>query len=302
MTTPVKDPSIVTAADLEGIDAKVVLSSYNAGSHEQEVISTLLLRMPRCILTEFNTHRVFSRNAASSRAIPFEKMVKQIVDDPFIPHYWGMHQKGMQASVELTEDAKDQAIQLWLRSRATAVAQAESLHAMGLHKQIVNRLLEPWMYTVVCVTSTTWDNFLELRDHPAAEPHMQILARKIRACLESSQAVRTYPGEWHLPFVTDDEKVSLDLSLDDLKALSMARCASTSYKTVDGFDMTIERARDLHDKLVAGRPVHASPAEHVAQADKYDETVPAPEGPWEYPEQHRNFTGWRQYRAMLPFG
>src|SRR5690606_18976165 len=101
---------------------------------------------------------------------------------------------------------------------------------------------------------------------------------EIRKCLEDESAIQTLqPGEWHLPFVTDDERiqcVSVNLwdetkGLEDALKLSVARCASTSYKTVDGFDMTLEKAIALHDKLLSSKPIHASPAEHVAQADSW---------------------------------
>jgi hypothetical protein len=248
--------------------------------------------MPRIILAEWNTHRAFSRNAASTRAIPTEKLIEQVVEDPFIPLVWGSAQKGMQGGPEVANT--DSCEKEWLLARDSAVEHSLRLLALGLHKQVVGRILEPWMWTIVCVSATEWDNFLELRDHPDAEPHIQMLAKEIRKCLDDETTIQPLkPGEWHLPFYHEDDPA--DISLEDRIKLSVSRCASTSYKTVDGFDMTLERAISLHDKLVGSQPFHASPCEHICQADM----ATKPRGEWEYSEQHRNFVGFRQYRAML---
>ena len=284
--------------------AKTILRSRNA-SAPQYVLSTLLVRMPRIILAEWNTHRVFSRNAASTRAIPTKKLIEQVSTDPFIPLVWGKNVPGMQ-SVGIHEDAATCEME-WLKARDAAVESAERLMDLGLHKQIVGRVLEPWMWTLVCVSSTEWTNFRELRDHEAAEPHIQMLAREIGACLDDESTVQTLrPGEWHLPFVEVSDWESLyrlgekeTEAVSLARKLSVARCASTSYKTVDGFDMTLERAIALHDKLVGSKPLHASPCEHVAQADDHARISTKSEPQWLHPHEHANFTGFRQYRHML---
>ncbi|WOF44273.1 FAD-dependent thymidylate synthase [Sphingopyxis indica] len=315
------------------ISSTAILRSRNAAAPDK-VLSTLLLRYPRCIHAEFMTHRVFSRNAASSRAIPVEKLIKDVIENPFVPVFWGLNQKGMQATVHsptvemvidggycmpdsrVTFDAEKE----WLRARDKAVEMAHTFAKAGYHKQIVNRLLEPFAHITVLVSGTEWDNFLELRDHEAAEPHIQILAREIRKCLEREEDIQELqPGEWHLPFVNsqreDDGTLSLRLDISDgviqgtqflaseeAIKLSVARCASTSYKTVDGFDMTMDRAIELHDKLVSSTPIHASPAEHVAQADNLMDG-PGEDGDlyqvWAHEQEHGNFVGFRQYRHML---
>jgi len=323
------------------ISSTTILRSRNAASPDK-VLSTLLLRYPRCIHAEFMTHRVFSRNAASSRAIPVEKLIKDVIENPFVPVFWGLNQKGMQASVESDApvylegashfDMIDRCYDpisketAWLYARDKAVEAARAFAKAGYHKQIVNRLLEPFAHITVLVSSTEWDNFLELRDHEAAEPHIQILAREIRKCLEREDDIQDLePGGWHLPFITDEDKQSVVewddgeenrracssgwvarnqwawYGLSKIKKLSTARCASTSYKTVDGFDMTLEKAVELHDRLVGSSPIHASPAEHVAQADDFHPMQMRdgkPQG-WQHPEQHGNFVGFRQYRHML---
>lgn len=292
------------------ISSTAILRSRNAAAPDK-VLSTLLLRYPRCIHAEFMTHRVFSRNAASSRAIPVEKLIKDVEENPFIPVYWGANQKGMQAGAEIDVplylegashfDMVDRRYdpitreEAWLYARDKAVATARAFAKAGYHKQIVNRLLEPFAHITVLVSGTEWDNFLELRDHPAAEPHIQILAREIRRCLEREDDIQDLePGEWHLPFAADEE-----MTVDDRIKMSVARCASTSYKTVDGFDMTLDRAVGLHDRLVGSTPVHASPAEHVAQADEFSHHSSGDFVGWAYSRQHGNFVGFRQYRHML---
>ncbi len=287
---------------MTGIYAKSVLQSRNTSAPDK-VLSTLLVRMPRCILAEWNTHRVLSRNAASTRAIPTAKLIEQVMTDPFIPLVWGLNAKGMQ-SVGVHEDA-DLCEKNWLKARDAAVDSAERILDLGLHKQIAGRILEPWMWTIVCVSATEWTNFLELRDHKDAEPHIQVVAKEIRKCLEDKESIQDLrPGDWHLPFVTMEDRIDVEDTkgaIEALKALSVARCASTSYKTVEGFDMTVERAQAIFDKLVTSRPIHASPLEHVAQADQA-EKIGYPGDfyyRWSGASQHRNFVGFCQYRAMV---
>lgn len=299
------------------ISAKTILRSRNAAAPDK-VLSTLLLRYPRFIHAEFMTHRAFSRNAASSRAIPVKKIIDDILADTAMPIHWGKNQKGMQAHEECDAPVAvgfgsddyvfDRREKAWLIARDNAILMAGSFDGAGYHKQVVNRLLEPFMHITVLVSATEWSNFLELRDHPDAEPHIQMLAREIRKCLEDESTIQTLaPGKWHLPFVTTfDEDLLYEASGGDhnigvevLRKLSVARCASTSYKTVDGFDMTLDRAVELHDKLVGSRPIHASPCEHVAQADDvFDSSFIGGAG-WGQPEEHGNFVGFRQYRRQL---
>lgn len=292
------------------ISATSILRSRNAARPEK-VLSTILCRYPRFIHAEMMTHRAFSRNAASSRAIPLKKQIAAVIEDPAVPLWWGKEQKGMQAHEELTGMDRENAKDVWYGALHLAVESALRLADLGAHKQIVNRIIEPFTHITVLISATEWDNFLELRDHPAAEPHMQMLARAIRHELETTPVQTLQPGEWHLPFVTaerwtdgaqffvtsDDEA---DLSHDDAIRLSVGRCASTSYKTVDGFDMTLERATALHDRFVNERPQHASPLEHVAKADVwYDGSQGTYGSGWGRRDQHANFVGFRQYRHML---
>lgn len=294
------------------ISATTVLASRNTSDPDKSrVLYTDLLRYPRFIHAEFMTHRVFTRNAGSSRAIPVAKMIADILRDTAMPIFWGKNQKGMQASEECNElipwphplgpELPAQMVDreaAWLWARDQAIKTAQAFADAGYHKQVVNRLLEPFMHITVLVSSTEWDNFFELRDHEDAEPHIAMLAREIRKAHEGAEVQQLEPGDWHLPFTSQEEHDAVqrgDLREEALRKISTARCASTSYKTVDGFDMTLDRATELHDKLVGSAPIHASPAEHVAQADEYDDWHHW----WVRPSQHRNFVGWRQYRAMI---
>jgi hypothetical protein len=287
------------------ISATTVLRSRNA-SRPDKVLTTLLLRYPRWIHAEFLTHRAFSRNAASSRAIPVEKQIEAILDDPAMPIVWTKNEPGMQGYTLMTPDEAHAARTVWSLNMRRDIEGARLMQDLGAHKQIVNRLLEPHMHITVLTSGTEWENFLELRDHHAAEPHFQMLAREIRKCLEADDFIQELrPGEWHLPFITEQDRCNADTMVggeDVLKTLSVARCASTSYKTVDGFDMNYERATQIYDKLVTSKPVHASPLEHVAQADDWwnDLTLKTPGGgKWTHTEEHGNFEGFRQLRFQL---
>ncbi len=288
------------------ISAQTILRSRNA-SAPGKVLSTLLLRYPRFIHPEFMTHRALSRNAASSRAIPVKKIIDDILADTAMPLHWGANQKGMQAYQECDAAVELDAAHLgtefvsresaWIRARNQAISIATAFEDAGYHKQVVNRLLEPFMHITVLVSATEWDNFLELRDHEDAEPHMQMLAREIRKCLEDESTVHELePGQWHLPFVgVHRERQRGEPRLEQMQKLSVARCASTSYKTTDGFDMTFERATAIYDKLHT-KPFHASPFEHVAQADHFG--LGGYKG-WSWAEEHGNFIGFRQLRRQL---
>ena len=295
------------------IAAKSILASKHALDHTKR-LDTLLLRYPRCIHAELMTHRMFSRNAASSRAIPVEKMIQSVMNEPFIPVHWGKNQKGMQASEECdvavygydnneTYRMLDRE-QAWLGARDQAVKAARAFSAAGYHKQIVNRLIEPFMHITVLVSSTNWSNWRALRDHGDAEPHIMLLAREMTKALDGATVQTLNPGESHLPFITDDEKLQL-IHENQIK-LSVARCASTSYKTVEGFDMTFDRAEAIYDKLYTMRPAHASPFEHIAEADdlRPERGITNSETThlfWKQPHLGGNLRGgWIQFRKTLP--
>lgn len=304
------------------IQAKIIADSV---SRENIRVTTMQLRYPRFIHAEFMTHRDFSRNASSSRAIPVERMIKDVIEDTAMPIHWGANQKGMQANEEcnaivlLGEEIADTAIgefpvsrdnsreEAWFQARDYAVEAAQAFAEAGYHKQIVNRILEPFTHINVLVTSTKWANFLALRDHPAAQPEIRELAKQMRAAMDASTPKYLNPGEWHLPYVSSKDsteivaflrKQGVSPTIDRVQekqiALSVARCASVSYLTVEGTPMTIERALTIYESLLGAQPIHASPAEHQATPDRLEKLG------WVEPHMHGNLTGWVQYRKLLP--
>lgn len=290
------------------ITAQTILRSRHS-QRPEKILSTLLLRYPRWIHAELMTHRVFSRNAASSRAIPVSKLLNDILENPAKPIHWGKNQRGMQAGEELAGVALAVVQDLWEQAKSTATSLAYEMTVQGAHKQVINRILEPFAHITVLVSSTEWLNFMALRDHADAEPHIAILAREIRKELDRTDNIQILePGKWHTPFVGTDELIKINQSMDPDQVarfdegwrraikMSVACCASTSYKTVDGFDMTLEKAIEIHDKLLGSSPIHASPAEHVAQAAEWY----FDDGYWEDAALHGNFEGFIQYRKMLP--
>lgn len=300
------------------ISAEVVLASRHAQT--KHTLWTLLLRYPRWIHAEFMTHREFARNAASSRAIPIHRLIQSAIDEPAIPMFWGRNQRGMQAGEECNELVRYNSGILeyavpretaWLEARDQAVGYARAFAEAGYHKQIVNRLLEPFTHITVLLSTTNLANFLWLRDHEDAEPHIRLLAQRIRQVTDGHLHMQQLmPGEWHMPFITGDDWAEVNgggvvtsEQVEAMQILSVARCASTSYKTVEGFDMTQRRALAVWDKLVGGDRLHASAFEHVAQADNLDTTFHADDYPsdvWRHRHQHGCFTGFRQLRKMMP--
>lgn len=253
------------------IEAKVICDSLNVTeSGESSRLTTMELEMPRFILAEFNTHRVFSRNSASSRAIPFWKQVHKIIDDPFVPEVFMENKPGMQAAVPIED--QDRARDIWLSARDAAVVCAKDLgdpDGMNVHKQWVNRLLEPFMWHKVIVSSVEWDNFFVQRCDPAAQPEMFKLAVAMRDALVMSEPVKVVDG-WHLPYVTGAEEVCDAIVMyardnPDRSVvpswISAANCARVSYLNHDGV-IDVGSNLDLYARLLEGK--HASPLEHVA--------------------------------------
>lgn len=290
------------------ITAKSVLASV---SPDGQRIDTLLLRYPRFIHAEFMTHRQFSRNASSSRAIPVERLIEDIRRDPAIPIHWGKNRAGMQAweeqnaSIHLKEECGDEELhyrchpkEAWLEAMDQAIRIAEAFAKAGYHKQIVNRILEPFAHINVVVTATEWENFFGLRIHDDAQPEILALAVAMKEAMEGARVQELVYGEWHLPFVSSEE-IAEHSGLSDptgiLRTVSAARCARTSYRTHDGRVSTIEEDTALGERLTASRPFHASPFEQQATPDYYvDQSIE-----WSPPDLSRNFVGWIQNRAIM---
>lgn len=260
------------------ISAKVIEDSTCNGKR----ITTMVLVYPRFIHSEFMTHRAFSKNASSSRAIPGKKMLAQVWNNPAMPVAWGKNQAGMQAKEDLKGFRLKLAKLIWKQAAKVACVFAWGLNHAGLHKQLANRLLEPWQYIHVVVTATEWDNFFALRAHPDAQPEIQELAYRMQDAMADSTPRNLGVGGWHLPFVGWNERM---FQLPLVK-LSAARCARVSYLTHDGKLPDIAKDVELFDRLVGSIPMHASPIEHQAYA------LASPT------EQSGNFVGWKQYRKV----
>lgn len=294
-------------------------------------LTTFQLRYWRPIHSELMTHRVFSRNAGSSRARPSAKIIEQVRNEPWGPIHWGLNQPGMQATKELDEQAIQQGKANWCLAAKWAADAAQAMVDIDVHKQIVNRLLEPFTYIDVLVTATDFANWFALRDHPAAQPEIQELARLMRQAYQENLPTPIHVGQWHLPYITEEDwtaaywkckegrltrdEPSYKEKLAIVLKISVARCARVSYKAFDGKVAPIEKDLELYDQLLGSQPMHASPAEHQATPDRmtqYTITRPEPDfdhplgvkdqeiEDWMVPELHGNFRGWIQYRKTLP--
>ena len=304
------------ALSMTTISARSILASHNVvDPNPHRVLHSILARYPLTIHQELLTHRAFTRNSASSRAIPIERMIKEALDDPAIPTHWTRNQPGMQGYEYLDDAEAEEAKSVWLESRDDAVKHCRRLAKVGLHKQVANRLLGPYIHITTMISATEWSNFFGLRTHITTEPHMRDLANVILAATETAQVLELQPRQWHMPWIKQEEWYDAHQMMDNpeygggyedlLFPISVARCASTSYKTVDDTDMTATRAHLVYKKLITEFPVHASPTEHVAQADA-GEDRPVYDGSrtfewqWIHQKDHRNFVGFRQLRANIP--
>lgn len=303
------------------IEAKRILSSISAA--DSAPITTLQLRYPRFIHAEFMTHRMFSRNASSSRAVPTKKLLEEVRSDALraAPIFWGKNQPGMQAAEELSSEPREylrggipepvflssdmeRAHSQWRQAAKQAAANAESLLEIGAHKQIVNRILEPFTHINVVVTATEWDNFFGLRLDKGAQPEMQALAHAMWDAVHDGEPQELKRGQWHLPYV----EAAYDLypnarvtDIEDAIKVSVARCARVSYLSFEtGKPSTIDEDLALYDKLVGAHPMHASPAEHQATPDWLVWSHFRAENIWQNRKRWGNFKGWIQYRKTLP--
>ena len=278
------------------IEAKVIEDSIN----EQGIrLTTLQVKFHRFILPEFNTHRVFSRNFSSSRAIPTSKLLEQVANDPAMPVYWGKNQAGMQAFEEIEDTALAEV--RWREAAQKASRIAKEMAEIGLHKQIVNRVIEPFLWANGIVTSSEWENWDQLRRHEDAQPEIHALAIAIHEARMLSTPRELKPGEWHLPYISEEERndsfFKIPANTNMLKKISAARCCRVSYLKHDGTVPDINDDLALFQRLAGAVPLHASPLEHQATPDKLIGNSLLNRG-WENRELHGNFNGWVQYRKL----
>lgn len=276
-------------------------------------LTTLEVTLPRPMLAEFNTHRMLSRNSASSRAIPVEVRLREAIDDPFIPEVFGKNRPGMQSEEELSPEDQARAKIIWLWERDMAVIGAtamvggvDNLKDQGLqerikriieehksppplvepmHKQLANRVLEPYVWATVIVSASEWENFYALRAHEAAQQEISKAAQLMQQVYGQSTPVELEVGQWHLPLIREDD---MELPLDMLVKMSVGRCARISYLTHAGIRDPQEDV-NLHDKLL--QDGHMSPFEHVARPARRLESVRS--------KYRSNFRGWIQYRKTI---
>lgn len=260
--------------------AKIVLDSVSPLGYR---LTTMEITYPKFIHNEIMTHRAKSRNTASSRAIPVSVTIKQIIDDPVLPEWYGKAQPGMQAQKELDPDKKEAARLIILSMRDYCIEGVQALEALGLHKQHANRYIEPWMWITAIISATEWENFFALRCHPDAQPELQKIAYMMQELYNNNTPVIRLN---HLPLVDENDLGILmhnNYHLHELRKISTGRCARVSYLTHDG-KRDPQADIDLHDRLsVSG---HWSPFEHVATAQNE-------------PKQSGNFYGWNQYRKQF---
>ena len=266
-----------------GFSARVLLDSIAPNGVR---LVTMEARYPRFIHSEMMTHRVFSRNAASSRAIPIKKMIAAVREEPAIPIFWGKNQSGMSARQQISDEARSLAEAEWRQALENALRTAETLSdsTIDLHKQLVNRILEPFAWITVIITATEWSNFFTQRCHEDAQPEIQHIARLMLDRYRVSRSKPVAQGEWHTPLIQDDERA---LPVETLKHISVARCARVSYLTHDG-KRDPQKDVELYERLVeGGANGHWSPFEHVAtpaaSADDYS----------------GNLRGWIQFRKTF---
>lgn len=229
-------------------------------------ITTLGVTFPRFLLAEFNTHRMLSRNFASSRAIPTEKLLEMVREEPFVPNPFNQRVKGMGVGEPLEDGALYAAEARWREAAGEMTAAAHTLMSLGVDKSRANRLLEPFLYVTGIVTATEWDNFLALRDHPDAQPEFQALAAQVGEAIETSDPVELGLGDWHLPLLTVDERASLAAQqngyIGRMKLVSAGRCARVSFWTHEQLE---PQSKSIERGLRLARSGHLSPFEHVAR-------------------------------------
>jgi hypothetical protein len=314
-------------SDRLSISAKVIADSIYEGSR----LTTIEATFRRIILSEFNTHRVLSRNSASSRAIPVWKKLRDISSSPYVPLQFGRNKSGMQSTEEISRDDITAARENWLVGRDVALLQAfilaggeeqimkdskgnpEALevcgrmHALensypdvfgrlrsmsvGVHKQHANRVLEPYSWHTVITTGSHWRNFYALRASKKAQPEIQTLAIAMAEAQFRSDPNILWPGEWHLPYINEEDRKEVR-DPKLLARISSARCARVSYLTHDG-KRSLEKDFDMANGLQCDG--HTSPFEHPAMA----------RDPRVEPYTSLAFGGnfdhrWVQYRKMLP--
>ena len=278
-------------------------------------MTTMEIEYPRFILAELNTHRMLSKNSASSRAIPVKAMHQHIRENTAGPVSWGKNQAGMKAKEVLDAEDTVEALMIWEQARDSALDFAGQLADLNLHKQITNRITEPWMTMKTVISGTEWANFWWLRAHADAQPEIHELATKMMAAYNKSTPQLLQPGEWHLPYVktarlSSGELIYLDnqdlpITLRQAQFISASCCAQVSYRKSDD---TLEKAERVLRMLIESEPAHASPVEHQATPMDIPTMCRFEPETWEDGITHvsansdlwsGNLRGWIQFRKLI---
>jgi hypothetical protein len=288
----------------EHIEVNLVKYSIN---HAGQTISSFEWDYPRMVHCEVMTHHSLSKNSSSSRAVPAAAVRKQVLDNPVLPQEWSKNQAGMSADNQLSAKSAYIAEKVWVGISKLACGAHYLLEKCKLHKQYVNRILEPWSTIKIVITGTEWNNFLWLRDHGDAQPEMQTLARLTAEILANTTPELIHWNQWHLPYVHKSDFKS-GKTLDDLKLISESCCAQTSYRKNDP---SLSKAHTMRERLTSGTRVHASPFEHQAKATRtnYPVTQDSLTALGEHGYTHvdvggnwwsGNLKGWVQNRQLIP--
>jgi|SRR5690606_8116950 len=253
---------------------------------------SLEMSYPRFIHSEVLTHRDRARNSSSSRAIPWPVMCSKIRDDAVVPLAWVREQKGMMGGLALTGEDAEKATKIWLKLRDNAVYGAQELADLGIHKSLCNRVTEPWMWITTIMTATQWKHFLLLRAHPEAEQHFQHLGRLIINAIKASKPKKLKEGEWHLPYVVEEDydecrKYAITASRysaktcqlinkhyengnEILKMISVARCARVSIVSPGEVKRNIQKDLETFDRLHCGSKMCHSDSMELLGGDQLD--------------------------------
>jgi hypothetical protein len=305
------------------ISAKLL--AYSQSSETGAKLATFALEYPRTIHAELMTHRVFARNASSSRAIPINKMTDAIEANPYEPWHITANQRGMQGFEEVSESSKETGLALIRHHREVSTKVAAGLAELGWHKQLFNRYTEAHQYIRVLVTSSTFRNFFLLRTDKMAEPHLQDLARAMVEELEHAAPRVLGRGQWHLPYWTEGDEIAMTKFIEDESSMlislpeahfipstgmrglrqairigvSAGRCARVSYYNFDGEELDIVASLKIYEKLCSSVPFHPSPIEHQATPD-WIRNPWLEKTDWANPDKHGNLFGWQQARKFIP--
>jgi len=296
---------------------KVKLLQKSLGPYSDACMGTYELVYPRMIHQEVLTHKQLSRNCASSRAIPIESMLKEIENDVAVPVHWGKNQTGMQAGEELNGEALDLVQQYWQLAAKEAIKYSRRLAETGVHKQVANRVTEPYQHMKTVMSATDWNNCFYLRNHKDADPTIAMLFKQMQELWESTEASALDLGEFHTPYVDSILRVKnktisrqyLEVGYgfftpEEALKVSASCCAQTSFRKNDS---SVDKADMVYDRLVNSKPVHASPFEHQAKPmQKYSNPFDASQ--WEPGITHvnrkgelfsGNLRGWVQHRQLI---